>query len=229
MTKILCISKTFQRVCNIKNEVERVLLTSCCFSVFLIISRVVYTGGYRYLGLCWNLFLAYIPFIISRLMMKHFEKVSNKWLFGLLFCVWILFIPNSFYIITDLFHLRGITLAPLWFDLLLIMSFAWNGLLLGIFSVRHFEKMIDKIWTIKNVWLYIFPIMMLNALGVYIGRYWRYNSWNIVTNPFALMHDIFVVLFHPMQHVGVWAMTVSWGIFMSLLYAGLKKISKAIA
>ena len=228
MTRILYLSKTIQRICSIKNEAEKFLFTSCCFSIFLSIARVLYTHKITFLSLCWNLLLAFVPFFMSRLMTRHFVHIQNKWLFSVLFVVWLLFVPNSFYIITDLFHLSEMHATPLWFDTLLIMSFAWNGLLLGIWSIRHIEKMINVLWSIKNDWVLIYPIMFLNALGIYIGRYWRYNTWDIVSNPFNLMCDIYRIIFHPVQNKEVWIMVVGWSIFLSLLYAGLKKISKAI-
>ncbi|WP_431217905.1 DUF1361 domain-containing protein [Puia sp. P3] len=75
--------------------------------------------------------------------------------------------------------------VPEWFDLSLILSFAFNGLLLGVLSVRQMERLFLPNPTTIGSWLFLYPIMVLNALGVYTGRYLRYNSWDIISDPLA--------------------------------------------
>ena len=150
-------------------------------------------------------------------------------LFFLLFITWLLFIPNSFYILTDLFHLGNFSGIPLWFELAMILSFAWNGLLLGILSVRQMEKMMERYLAKKTELYFICPIMFLNALGVYIGRYLRFNSWDVITNPLQLVTDITNLAIHPFQFKYAWAMVICFSIFMTLIYLTLKRLSKAIA
>src|SRR5436190_19892188 len=119
------------------------LIISCGFSCLLLSTRIMVTGYTTYLFLVWNLFLAFVPYAITQWLWTHSWVVGNKWkLLGLLLG-WLLFIPNSFYILTDLFHLDEFDSAPKWFDLLLIFSFAWNGLLLGIISVRKTEMILE--------------------------------------------------------------------------------------
>ncbi len=143
------------------------------------------------------------------------------------FFVWLIFIPNSFYIITDLFHLQERTEIPMWYDLALIFSFAWNGLLLGILSTRQMEK----IWELKWKWselLFVYPIMCLNAFGIYLGRYLRYNSWDVVSDPFSLISDIVHLIMHPIRNRFDWSMIFCYAVFMSLIYLTLKRISKSL-
>jgi len=146
-----------------------------------------------------------------------------------MFFSWLMFIPNSFYIITDLFHLRENSNTPLWFDLLLILSFAWNGLLAGILSVRHMEKIVELLWIDKKELIFLAPVMLLNALGIFIGRYLRYNSWDVITNPFHLMMDIFNLLKHPIAYKDAWGMIIFYSIFITLLYMTIKKVSKYLS
>jgi uncharacterized membrane protein len=153
--------------------------------------------------------------------------VENKWKFGIASFVWLLFIPNSFYIITDLFHLEERAVIPLWFDLALIFSFAWNGLLMGILSVRQMEKLWQSKWQ-QNEILFIYPIMLLNAFGIYIGRYLRYNSWDVVSNPFGLSEDIVYLLIHPIRNRFDWSMIICFSVFMTLIYLTIKKLSKEV-
>jgi uncharacterized membrane protein len=99
---------------------------------------------------------------------------------------WLLFIPNSFYIITDLVHFTHIRTAPKWFDLLLIFSFAWNGILCGIISLRRVESLMILLRGKQFSVFLVFVVMWLCSFGIYIGRFLRYNSWDIITNPFSL-------------------------------------------
>jgi uncharacterized membrane protein len=111
-----------------RTELEKWLMLSCLFSIGLTAFRVVYTKQYLFVWLGWNLFLALVPFFITNAAIRRPQWIERNSRFAILFTVWLLFIPNSFYIITDLFHLRMRSEVPLWFDLALIFSFAWNGI-----------------------------------------------------------------------------------------------------
>ena len=139
---------------------------------------------------------------------------------------WLLFIPNSFYIITDLVHFARIRTAPKWFDLLLIFSFAWNGVLCGIISLRRVEIMTALMRRKQFSVLLVFAVMWLSAFGIYIGRFLRYNSWDIITDPFSLAGEILDMIIHPFANEYAWGMTLCYGIFMTVLYLTVKKMGK---
>jgi uncharacterized membrane protein len=207
---------------------EKVLMLSSVFSLSLAFVRVLYTGQLMFLSLIWNLFLAFIPYALTRLLMQRPGWVENKWKFGLTSFAWLLFIPNSFYIITDLFHLEERAVIPLWFDLALIFSFAWNGLLMGILSVRQMEKILETKWKWSEI-VFVYPVMLLNSLGIYIGRYLRYNSWDIVSNPFGLSEDVLYLISHPIRNRFDWSMIFCFSVFMTLIYLTIKKVSKEVS
>ena len=157
-----------------KSEIEQALIASYAFSISMVLFRVAYTGETMFVFLVWNLFLGWLPYFISSIITK--KQNHNGLGFYLMLTMWLLLLPNAFYIITDLFHLRDRETVPLWFDLVIIISFAWNGLITGVLSMRQMEKLFNQKWKIKADWLYVFPLMFLNALGIYIGRFLRYNS-----------------------------------------------------
>jgi uncharacterized membrane protein len=151
-------------------------------------------------------------------MLKNPKTGSNKLLFAGGFIAWLLLIPNSFYIVTDLFHLKHREPIPLWFDLSLIFSFAWVGLLLGILSFRHMETLVTRHWKPRSRGVFILPVMFLISMGIYIGRYLRYNSWDVITDPFALARDIFYLCIHPVRNRFDWSMIVCFAVLFTLFY-----------
>jgi len=211
-----------------QSELEKMILLSCLFSVCLTGIRVIYTSQLLFVWLNWNLFLAFVPFGITSYMRHRPEWKRTNQKFSLFFIGWLLFIPNSFYIITDLFHLSARWPVPFWFDLALILSFVWNGLLLGILSMREMEKIIAWKLNLKNEWLFVYPMMLLNAFGIYVGRYLRYNSWDVISNPFQLFNDTIYLIAHPIRHRFDWSMILCYSVFMTLMYMTAKKISRAI-
>jgi len=212
----------FKRV-SLRSETDRLLFLSVGFSTVLLIIRMMATKSFYYIFLEWNLFLAFIPYVVSGILFKHRWLRTNNYLLALFGLIWILFIPNAFYILTDLFHLGETGAAPLWFDLLLILSFAWNGMVMGILSVRQMEKIFHEKFSTRNELIFLYPVMWLNALGVYIGRYLRFNSWDIITSPFRLVIDIFELLTHPFAHKNAFAMVITYSVFMTLIYLTIKK------
>jgi uncharacterized membrane protein len=203
------------------------LLASSCFSCMLLLGRILVTQSLGYIFLPWNLFLAFIPYWIAWLMIRKGAIIQNKIKLFIALAAWLLFIPNSFYIITDLFHFTHVRSAPKWFDLLLIFSFAWNGILCGIISLRRVEIIIMKLLRGKNFSLFlVFAVMWLSAFGIYIGRYLRFNSWDIITDPFSLSGEILNMIIHPFQHLYPWGMTLCYSIFMTFLYFTIKKMNE---
>jgi uncharacterized membrane protein len=210
------------------SEIDRILNLSMAFSVALVMARIAYTGKLTFIFLNWNLFLAWLPYKISSRLLQQSSVQTRKWKFAAISFVWLLFIPNAFYILTDLFHLGAHHNVPNWFDLTLIISFAWNGLLLGILSVRQMEKLMQPHLRGMHELLFVYPIMWLNALGVYIGRYPRFNSWDIITNPFGLAAYILKMMVHPVQYKYAWGMVACFSVFMTIVYLTIKRLSKAV-
>lgn len=204
-----------------KTELEYWLTVSVLFSVVMVVAGNIFSGTLILSFLIWNLFLGFVPYGISKWMKRNRNWGESKLKFCFLFIVWLLFIPNSFYIITDLFHLGAFNKLPLWYELAMILSFAWNGLLLGILSVRQMQKLIDDFLSKRTALLFIYPVMFLNALGVYIGRYMRFNSWDVIANPFHLVKDIFNLALHPLQYKYDWGMVICFSVFLTLMYQTL--------
>lgn len=217
-----------QRFYFSRSAIERTLLLSCLFSTGLLAARMLYTGHLTFVFLGWNLFLAFVPYGLSKKLTQHVSWIENGWKFVPLFVLWLLFIPNAFYIITDLFHLHKGGAVPLWADLAILFSFAWNGLLLGILSVRQMETIVAAKWNLKKEWSFILPLMFMNALGVYMGRYLRFNSWDVVANPFGLAADVFHLVMHPVRNRFDWSMILCYTLLMTLVYTALKRLSKTV-
>jgi uncharacterized membrane protein len=203
---------------------EKLLLLSCFFPIALTIARILYTGTPLFLFLIWNLFLALIPYLVSRFMIRSVHWVESNWRFVAGSVLWLLFIPNAFYLITDLFHLEDRSRIPLWFDLALIFSFAWNGMLLGMLSVRQMEVMVQVRYRLRYEWLFVFPVMLLNALGIYVGRYLRYNSWDVITDPRGLTEDMLWLVVHPVRNRFDWSMIMCYALMLSIVYMSMKRI-----
>lgn len=202
---------------------QKLLTVFIAFIAGMIIFRMVYSGNSRYLFLLWNLFLAWVPFQISLYLSGN--KSNCKWKTGFLLAAWLLFFPNALYIITDLIHLEAKTNVPIWYDAVLLFTSAGTGLLMAFASLYKVEtfllKQISHSATNKLMLLCLF----MGSFGVYLGRFLRWNSWDIVTNPFDLFKEIAVRFLFPIQYYHTWAITVLFTSFFSLLYFAVKRFS----
>jgi uncharacterized membrane protein len=161
--------------------------------------RLVWSEQYRYLSLGWNLFLAWIPLLIAlRLRTQMLTGSYNRlyYLSGLL--LWLLFLPNAPYIITDLLHLQVNTGVPIWFDSILIFSFAMGGLQTGLYSMYVAHQIINRLWNERVGWLAIAFSVLLSSFGIFLGRFQRWNSWDVFTNPVRLVTDCLQQTTNPM-------------------------------
>jgi uncharacterized membrane protein len=144
----------------------------------------------------------------------------------LLVICWLLFFPNALYILTDLLYLRLKTNMPVWYDLLLILSFAWTGLIFGFLSLWDIEKILGRFFKPFYTTIISTVFLFIGSFGVYIGRYLRWNSWDVITEPLGLMYDISYRFINPHEHPGTWGMTIFMGLFLNMLYWSFRFIRK---
>ncbi|MFT3979874.1 MAG: DUF1361 domain-containing protein [Ferruginibacter sp.] len=193
----------------------------------LILFRMVYTGTRHYLFLGWNLFLAWIPYIISTCLTTYRKKEKWKQLF--LLGTWLLFFPNALYIVTDLVHLQDETNMPWYFDAMLLFTSAFAGLLMAFVSLKNVERYLDTILSRRTLNIIVPSILFIGSFGVYLGRFERWNSWNIVDDPFALSLNILHFVLNPFDNIKVWATTTLFAVVYSLLYYSIRMLPKALA
>jgi len=204
---------------NTRSNLIVVLGISSLFSIFLSFIRIIFSETFFFTFLIWNLFLAWIPFLFSLLLLKvHQNKNTSKITLGIIFSIWLIFFPNAPYIITDLFHLRIIQNVPLWFDALLIFSYVWNGLLLGFVSLLNIHYFLDCYLKKIHSWIIIAVVLFLSGFGIYIGRYLRWNSWDVVSNPILLFKDVFERVVNPFAHPRTYSMTFVFFLFLLISY-----------
>ena len=198
------------------------LLPSLLFTAALLAIRMVHTRSIAFLFLPWNLVLAAFPLIFSYKLLQ----IKNTYLSWGMFGLWLLFFPNAMYIVTDLFHLKEGAPVPQWFDLLLLFSAALNGVIMGLVSLRNAEIFLHKKVGKRLVPVIICCIFLLCGYGIYLGRYLRWNSWDIFTQPHLLLWDIAMDVRHPFQNEQSWMVTSLFGIWMYILYRYFSRIRR---
>ena len=203
-----------------------VLGASLTLSVVLITFRVFLTHRITFVFLLWNLFLALIPFGLSTMLGLSAGKLKARVLLPV-GTVWLLFFPNAPYILTDLFHLEPRTGVPYWFDLALLLSCAWNGLMLAYASLTDMQALVARRLGWGAGWGFATVALLLSSFGIYLGRYLRFNSWDIITNPLTLFYDILSRVLHPASHSGTWGVTLLYGVFLLLGYATVRLLGSA--
>ncbi|GAA3610738.1 DUF1361 domain-containing protein [Flavivirga amylovorans] len=205
-------------------KIFSLLSISIALSIVLLMVRMKLTHSFFYLFLVWNLFLAIIPFAITTYLVNTPKLKKIGFVIG--FSVWLLFSPNAPYIITDLLHLKVSSNHLLWLDVLVVSSFALNGLLLFSLSLLDMETLLNQYLKRKAIIFFMISILFLNGFGVYLGRFLRYNSWEILQHPSNLFNDIFDIILRPNQHLEAWLFTFLFGVFLSIGFWVFKALHK---
>lgn len=198
---------------------------ACAVVVGLVLARVAYSSSERHLGLVWNLFLAWIPFMLS-----YFAHAVS-WRRGTLFLIipsiaflWLIFFPNAPYMLTDLQDLaRRASGAPLWYDVIIIVWSSWTGMLLGVISLYLMQDIIIRRAGRIAGWLFVFVISAMSSFGIYIGRFVRLNSWDILQDPAETTQEILGIIIDPSMRLA--AFTLLYTFFFLFIFLLLYSFS----
>ena len=187
-------SSNFEYITRVESRVLAMVVLS-------LLLRNILLDEWNYLFLVWNLFLAYVPLLIQQLSLKHVKPKS--WGQLSLMLVWLLFLPNAPYIVSDLIHpFYGVIEArvvglPLGF--LSVMSAAILGLLWYLRSLSYFDHQLNLMGL--NVQLRrgaIALVSLATGCGVWMGRSLRLNTWDVVTKPWEVVVESANFLSAPM-------------------------------
>jgi len=201
-----------------QKKITAILLVFSAFCIFMEAARMYRSFSLVYIFLPWNLFLAWVPYLLSLRFAKA-DMRGRKMPFMTTFLLWILFLPNAPYIITDLVHLRLRDPVPMWYDVLLVSSYAWLGLMLALLSVRNIHQKLMGLLSPVLLWCGILLVFLSSGYGIYVGRFLRWNSWDIFIRPRYILTYSLWELIHPIQHMRVVLVTVIIGLLLSFSYA----------
>jgi len=198
------------------------------FCIGTSIFRRLYSGNWSFFFLNWNLFLAFVPWALTSISFIRPKIQSSVFSIAILLIFWLLFFPNAPYIITDLFHLRVIKNMPVWYDTLMILSYAWTGMLFGFLSLWDIEYILSRKLPKPLVTCFSVFLLFVGSFGIYIGRYLRWNTWDLFTRTTEVLTDIGDRITNPFQHLTTWGVTIFMGIFLNIVYWSFRLVKKRL-
>jgi uncharacterized membrane protein len=195
------------------------LLAGSGLSAGLLLCRFLAGQSTRYWYMIWNLFLGWLPIIFAWWLRNWLRRGRwSSWQGIALTALWLGFLPNSFYIITDFIHLKPTGEVSLLFDAVLLTTFSLNGLILGLLSVSIVHTELKKRLAEKNTFLLLLIIFLLTSFGVYLGRYLAWNTWDILINPLGILFDISDRIINPLSYPTTFTTTGIFFVLLTTLY-----------
>lgn len=192
-------------------------------AIFLNILRIVIWGKMSFFYILWNICLAFIPFFISYTILSLIkESRSNKIILIVGIVLWILFIPNAPYIVTDFIHLGTTRSIPILYDTFLLFSSATVGMILFFESLNHVEQIIQMKLSKRKTSTIIGVIILVISFGMYIGRFLRFNSWDIFINHSSLFGHVWKIFSQATTHKEVYLYTILFFLFLFTFYKAWK-------
>ncbi len=203
------------------------LIFASSLCIFILALRVAHTHTFTFSFLAWNLFLAWLPLIAAFIAYKLHGKFLGPFRVVLLACmgVWLVFLPNAPYLITDLVHLVPRSDISFWFDLTMLVAFAVTGLLCGLVSIYLMQQVVLKIAGGVASWLFVLSVSALSSFGIYLGRFQHWNSWDVLHHPVSLLTAIADIFRHPIAHSQIFAFSGLFTLFLIASYVMLSALT----
>jgi len=195
------------------------LALSTALCAVLLAGRLILSGQRNYDFLAWNLFLAWLPYLLSLWIVSlHRDRSQARWKIWLAGVLWALFLPNAPYIMTDFGHILHRREFPLMYDIVLIFAGAWTGLLLGLTSLYLLQGLVREKCGRVAAGGFVASATLLTGAGIYLGRFLRWNSWDVLRRPGTMIATLFDVVSDPMGHKFAWAHTLVFTTVVLMCY-----------
>jgi uncharacterized membrane protein len=190
-------------------------LLSFCFFVVGALSSHDATLWY----LNWNLFLAWVPLLIMLWLERTLRhRLWSSWQALLLTFLFVVFLPNTFYVMTDIIHLQEVAHTDLIYDVVMFNSFIFNACILGFLSIYLLHAELRKRISKQMSWLLVLATIFSTSFAIYIGRDLRWSTWDVLLNPASILFEVSERLLHPSMHPELLTTTCSFFVLLSSLY-----------
>jgi uncharacterized membrane protein len=193
-----------------------VLASMAC--VGLVALQVDTSWEYQTRFLIENLVLAWIPFLLALIVYDGYRHHAPRWLLLGVGALWLLFLPNAPYILTDFVHLRDPGAEVLWFDAAMIGAFALVGLVLGLGSLALVQAVVTDARGARAGWIVGLGALGLSSVGIYLGRFVEVNSWDAFLDPGRVLQPIVDQVRESILYPKFIGVTVALTLFLVLAY-----------
>jgi len=167
----------------------------------------------------WNLMLAWIALILALWLERILQRsLWSSWYALLLTALWLAFLPNTFYMISDFVHIQEAGDIDLLFDVVLFSSFIFNSVILGYLSLGIVHRQLAKRLTAKTVTSLVTAVLFICSFAIYVGRELRWSTWDILTNPSSLLFDVSDRVLNPHEHPHTFTTTASFFVLLASMY-----------
>lgn len=200
-------------------HVSSTLLLSTVVSVGLFAGGVIRNNNDAYSYMVWNLFLAWIPLLLMVWLLHILvRKRWSSWQGIAVSVVWLGFLPNSFYMVTDYIHLADAPRVDILYDAVMLTSFVLNGLILGYLSLYLFHVELRRRLPSLNVRAVITAILLMCSFAIYMGRDLRWNTWDVFLNPAGILFDVSDRFLHPSAYPDMFVTVSTFFVLLGTFY-----------
>ena len=206
------------------------LITFSAIAIFLILLVEIYSSDYAFNYFIWNLFLSWVPLIVAlRLVRVLRHKLWSSWEALVYSFIWLIFLPNSFYMISDLIHIADVTNFYMVLFAVAFMAIIASALVNGFLSVSLVQSQINKRVSRRSSEVIVMILFILSSYGIYIGRILRWNSWDVFLNPTSILYDLSNQIIN-LKNLG-YTLMISFVFFVFLIssYYLLKRLIRVIS
>lgn len=202
-----------------RSVLVRALLAASLLLVLGVGARVAMTHRVEQPHLVWNLFLAWIPFVLGLLLYDGARRRVAPPTLLALGAGWLLFLPNAPYIVTDAKWLGEYGGGAFWYEAALIGTAATIGVALGFVSLYLVQVVVAVRFGHLAGWALAWAALVLSGVGVYLGRYQRWNSWQVITEPTAIGRQLVEAALNPLAQTRPLALSTAFAILWCAGYA----------
>lgn len=188
--------------------------------IFLYVIRIIASDSFRYGFIPWNLSLIWIALFISYLTSERLKKVVDYKTLALL-VLWIGFLPNTWYVLTDFVHVYPTGEVSQLYDIVLIASLVVVGFIAGFTSLFLVHKRLIPIIGSKISGYVMAGVLLISSFGIYLGRDLRWNTWDVISNPAGILVDLTDRIIDPLGHPRFITMTGLFFILLGSIYLGI--------
>lgn len=196
---------------------ERLALAPAVLLFGLFVARAARTGDDMYGFLLWNVFLAGFPAALALLADRLHATGARGATLGVL-ALWLLFLPNAPYVLTDFVHLEARAPVPLWYDIALLGTASLAGLALGAASLARVHAIVRTEAGPRAALVAVLGASLASGYGIYLGRFARLNSWDLALHPLAVLSRAAPPFYEPLEHWRAWAVTLVFGALTAASY-----------